>query len=186
MVFRLTSIVTSNKTDQDTVLKHVKSLRPDVKKLSSAPYLYSRFITYDQILNNLNNLTHLLNLTVTNESDESEDTQKMSNASIDYGAEIFLFLNMHPSEWQYDFWFDFYNYDDDTFFSDKYFGPEKLLTLLKIKNFGNSRDGQQIANKMMSKLASEVGFQYYQSEMILEGARTEVEWTKNLSNVKGF
>ena len=68
---------------------------------------------YNQILNNLNNLTHLLNLTVTNESDESEDTQKMSNASIDYGAEIFLFLNMHPSEWQYDFWFDFYSYDDD-------------------------------------------------------------------------
>ena len=110
-MFRLTSIVTSNKTDQDTVLKYVKSLRPDVKKLSSSQHVYSRFITDDHILINLNNLTHLLNLTVTNESDESEDTQKMSNASIDYGAEIFLFLNMHPSEWQYDFWFDFYNYD---------------------------------------------------------------------------
>ena len=89
---------------------------------------------------------------------------------------------MCPSDNQYDFWFDFYNYD---FFSESYSGPEKLLTLLKIKNDGKSRDGEQIANKVMSKLASEVGFQYFQSKMLLEGATTEVEWTKNLSNVQG-
>ena len=175
-MFRLTSIVSSNKTDQDTVLKHVNSLKP-------SPSFRAQFISYDTIQNNLNNLSSLLNVAVTNVNDESEDTQNLSNESIDTGAEVFLYLNMCPSDNQYDFWLDFYNYD---FFSEIYSGPEKLLTLLKIKNNGKSRDGEQIANKVMSKLASEVGFQYFQSKMLLEGATTEVEWTKNLSNVKGM
>ena len=177
IIFRLTSIVSSNKTDQDTILKHVNSLRPEVKDVSAPSLIPSRFLADDKIQNNLNNLSSLLNVT-----EELDDIQNLSNATIDTGAEVFLYLNMHPSDIQYDFWFDFYNVD---FFSEIYSGPEKLLTLLKIKNDGKSRDGEQIANKVMSKVSSEVGFQYFQSKMSLERVITEVEWTKNLSNVKG-
>ena len=114
----------------------------------------------------------------------STDPMSVSNKSIHHGTELFLYLNTCPSskDSEKEYWKNYYAY----LFSDSLSSQQKVLSLLKIIKDRKSKDGQDIANKIMARLSTELGFRYYLPEILKKGIiREEVIWKNGIRNIKG-
>ena len=114
----------------------------------------------------------------------SKDPQGISNQSLHHGTELFLFLNMCPcsKNSKKKYWRTFYEY----LFSDYLTSQQKVLSLLKILKDKTSKDGQDIANTIMAKLSTELGFRYYLPKVSKKGIiGEEINWKHSISRITG-
>ena len=114
----------------------------------------------------------------------STDPLNVSNKSIHHGTELFLYLNTCPSskDSEKEYWKNYYAY----LFSDSLSSKQKVLSLLKILKDRKSKDGQDIANKILARLSEELGFRYYLPEELKKGIiREGVIWKNGIRNIKG-
>ena len=137
------------------------------------------FLCDDIIEQNTYNLSEYLVMT-----NKTLDPQDVSNQTIQHGTELFLYLNTCPSSKDLvrKYLVAFYEF----LFSSALSSEQKVLTLSKIINDNTSKDGQDIANKIMARLSKELGFRYYTPAITSYGIIGEkVKWTNSIRNITG-
>ena len=131
---------------------------------------------YTIVDRNTDNLLKYLNTTNT------ADNKKVTDQSILHGSELFLYLNACRRKSVLDYWNNFY----ESLFIDSLSSQQKVLTLFKIIKDRKSKDGQDIANKIMARLSSELGFRYYLPEVSKIGIIGEnIKWKISMRNITG-
>ena len=105
---------------------------------------------------------------------------------IQKGVEMFLYLNSCENKEVQSFWINFYGtmmlkpccYG----FSFEYRPiKEILLSTTQAMQFSKSKDGRNIASKIVKRLSSDAKFQYLQPN----NDESNIKWTRNLQDVKG-
>ena len=165
----------SNETLLWTKIQNMKDLVID-KKMNSCFVLVSD----DIITENFQNLSKILNI-----DDKNDKFDNISIKLIQKGVEMFLYLNSCEKKQVKRNWNDFYNniiLADGYIFGYEYRSiKEILLSISKSLRSFKSKDEQKIANKIVKRLSSDVKFQYLQPN----NDESNIEWTRNLQNVKG-
>ena len=165
----------SNETLLWAKIQNMKDLDID-KKMNSCFVLVSD----DIIKENFQNLSKILNI-----DDKNDKFDKISIKIIQKGVEMFLYLNSCEKKQVKRNWNDFYRniiLADGYIFGYEYRSiKEILLSVSKSLRSFKSKDEQKIANKIVKRLSSDVKFQYLQPN----NDESNIEWTRNLQNVKG-
>ena len=129
----------------------------------------------DQNSNNLSEFFNMTNITV--------GPKDLSNQTIYDGTRLFLYLNICPSSKEdvRKYWNTFYRY----LFTDALSSEQKVLSLIKIASDTTSKDGQDLANTIMTRLSKELGFRYYIPDVSTEIIGEKVNWKNNIRNIIG-
>ena len=135
----------------------------------------------EAIKGHFQNLSQILNI-----DDINRNVQNLSEKIIQKGVEMFLYLNSCENQEVKSYWINFYG---KMILKPCCFGfdfeyrsmKEILLPTSKTLQSPKSKDGQEIANKIIKRLSSDAKFQYLQPN----NDEPNIKWTRNLQNVKG-
>ena len=170
-------MITDNLYLNESFNVFANNLRKDAQSSNCEKSYPSSFLHDSVICRNTANLSKNLNINTTN-----KDNEKVTVQSIKHGSELFLYLNACPRQSVLDYWSNFY----DHLFIDTVSSQQKVLTLFKIIKDRKSKDGQEIANKIMVRLSSELGFRYNLPEVSKKRIiREEINWKNSIRNITG-
>ena len=151
--------------------QYVKSIRAEYYKRNSVKECVG-FVPVEDIMQNFERISLLLGI-----NNMTSKLEKISEKDISIGAEMFLYLNLCPSYWVY-FYHNILNATNSI--------PEIIqLTLNTLKKKTN-RKGELIATQLLSKLSSELGFEYIvPTDKVEVGGKIDQKLLKTIKNVKG-
>ena len=140
-------------------------------------------VSDDVISEHFQNLSKILNI---NMDEIDEKVQNLSKKTIQKGVELFLYLNSCENKEVKNYWKTLYQtmaLKPCCFGFSFEYRPikEMLLSTTKAMQFSKSKDGREIANKVVKRFSSDAKFQYLQPN----NDESKFEWTRNVQNVKG-
>ena len=148
--------------------QHVKSIRKEYYRRNSVDKC-SGFVSDEDINHHFDSLSLLLGI-----NNVTSKIENLSEKEISTGAEMFVYLNSCPSYWVY-FYHEILN-STNSF-------PEIIQLTLNTLKRKTKRKGEYIASKFLSKLSSELGFEYIVPNEVKLG-NVELKYN-SIRNVKG-
>ena len=94
---------------------------------------------------------------------------------------MFLYLNAYQWESVVKYWTEFFK----DLFTNSYTSQQKVLSLLRLAKNPKSKDVQEIANKILARLGKELHFNYYESEVLKQGVKSDINWKNNIGDIQG-
>ena len=171
----------ANFQDENLLWPKIREFRDlNIKKHTNSCFV---LVSDDVISEHFRNLSKILNIDF---DAIDEKVQNLSEKTIRKGIEMFLYLNSCENKEEQSFWINFYGSmllkPCCAGFSHEYRPiKEILLSTLKAMQFSKSKDGRNIASKIVKRLSSDVKFQYLQPN----NDESNIIWTRNVQNMIG-